>query len=73
LPGRSRGSGPDGNEWQVYEPSPLRFTVQITGGRSVTCRPTRPISAHLSKTKTYHVSYRITSDGRCVVTHQTIK
>jgi hypothetical protein len=72
LPGSSNGFGPDGNEWQVFEPAPLTFSVQITGGRSVNCRPTRPIAAQLPQTKTYHVDYRITPDGRCVVTRQTI-
>jgi hypothetical protein len=70
--GRSSGVGVD-TDWNISEPSSLTYTVQIVGAGQVTCRPRQPVSADLDETKTYDLRYRVTADGRCVVTRQRIK
>ena len=59
-------------DWTVYSPSSLTYTVQIKGRGQVRCSPKEPINPKLPQTKTYDLRYRVTADGLCIVTRQSI-
>ena len=72
IPGVPRGAGGGYNVfgWDVDKAGPLSYTVSIHGRRTSCRQPTPMPSRGPAQPTTYHLTYRITRSGHCVVSSQ---